>query len=174
MKKRISLSGILILALILALSSYVLGAKLFNARNPMATETLEMNVYNNTGVQLLEGDVVIWDTANIANAYVSKCIAAIDDVKVAGVVKDTIDTNEVGAIILWGWAEVKFAASQGDTTTIGGLMIKTSTTAGLADITSSTGAYLALNEASFGHTIDALGTNAATKITCFVNVFKAQ
>ena len=129
---------------------------------------MSWSVYNNSGVQLDKGSPVVWDdtTSYKDNSAVTTASDSADGYKFAGIVRDTIDTGDVGIIIVYGWAEVNIAAGQSDTTSTD-LMLQLSSTAGAADLV-DTSVVVHPEAKPIGFLYEAIGSNAAAEVTCFI------
>lgn len=88
-----------------------------------------MNVYNNSGAALDDGDIVIWDIdASTGDDYMYvDTIETQDTGPIAGVVNGSISTAEVGQIVIYGQKDVDLAGIRNGGI---GVTVTTSTTTG--------------------------------------------
>jgi len=119
------------------------------AADPLnAPEVWTMEVYNNSGVALTSGNVVVWDcnsdTADTSYAYRTMWVTrttTADDIMVAGVVvDDSIAITGVGTIAIWGPVYVLMQDSHNTATAAEDLVGTSDNQAGTAEDFTGTGA----------------------------------
>lgn len=131
---------------------------------------------NNTSSTIDKGSMCYQDTANMGSYfYITDVVSAADTNAgryFVGIADENIVAGQLGYVVVYGFAEVDIAASQADTTTAGGLIL--SATTGNNDEATATNPTAGLSTIlfPFGYTCEAIASNAAATITCFIRPSK--